>query len=316
MSLPQPPKKLIDYLPNGKTVCFDHHLRRYGICWVDFTYGESDEDDPYHIDYQDDSDEVASGDEEEDDEDDGNDEEDDRVFVLRGGVARFMPQWDHQVLGAGNAFQIKMEYDNPPKPLPRSESHYLSLPNLSSISSRIFSHLLWYTSIAACLHRWRLLWQWHSGRARWTECLLGPGSKFSFVERLMGVQTKAELATAARSLEAVRAKILLERRIMVTGAKGSNDPRTVKNSMNLRLVLVTNSSYIVEGMCRHCSNWKENNQGALVNKAGKATENSEGFLRLRGEVKKLSRAGVHVAYYLVVREENKDANILAKGSIA
>lgn len=69
-------------------------------------------------------------------------------------------------------------------------------------------------------------------------------------------------------------------------------------------------------MCRHFSNWKENNQGVLVNKAGKAVENSEAFLRLKNEVEKLSMVGVQVAYYLVAREENKDADVLAKGSIA
>lgn len=74
--------------------------------------------------------------------------------------------------------------------------------------------------------------------------------------------------------------------------------------------------YIVEGMCRHFSNWKENNQGILVNKAGKAVENSEGFLRLRKEVEKLSMVGVQVAYYLVGREENKEADMLAVGSTA
>jgi hypothetical protein len=68
-------------------------------------------------------------------------------------------------------------------------------------------------------------------------------------------------------------------------------------------------------MCRHFSDWRENNSGVLVNKAGKTVENSEAFLWLKSEVEKLSMVGVQVAYYLVAREENKEANMLAKGSV-
>jgi hypothetical protein len=74
--------------------------------------------------------------------------------------------------------------------------------------------------------------------------------------------------------------------------------------------------YIVEGMCSDFENWKENSQGVLVNKNGKAVENSEGFLRLRTEVEKLSMVGVQVVYYLVDREENVEADALAKKGIS
>jgi len=68
-------------------------------------------------------------------------------------------------------------------------------------------------------------------------------------------------------------------------------------------------------MCSHFSDWKENKEGVLVNKSGKPVENSQGFLRLKSEVEKLSMVGVQVVFYLVAREENKEADMLAKGSI-
>lgn len=68
-------------------------------------------------------------------------------------------------------------------------------------------------------------------------------------------------------------------------------------------------------MCSHFPDWTENKEGVLVNKAGKAVENSKGFLRLKSEVQSLSMVGVQVVYYLVSRAENKEADTLAKGSI-
>lgn len=72
----------------------------------------------------------------------------------------------------------------------------------------------------------------------------------------------------------------------------------------------------MDGMCSHFSTWKENEDRALVTKTGKAVENSEGFLRFKSEVEKLSEVGVQVAYYLVAREENESADMLAKASLA
>lgn len=81
------------------------------------------------------------------------------------------------------------------------------------------------------------------------------------------------------------------------------------------MLITSKLGYFVEGMCIHSTNWKENENGVLVNKAGKPVENSEGFLRLKTEVENLSMVGAQVVYYLVARDENKDADLLAKGSI-
>ncbi|KAF4636562.1 hypothetical protein G7Y89_g1525 [Cudoniella acicularis] len=327
MSLPKPPNQLIAYLSNGKTVCFDHHLRRCGICCVDFTYGESDEDEPYEID-----------DEEEDEDGDGDegDEEDDRVFVLGGSTARFIPQWDEQILGPQNTYKITKDNENLSEPLPLSSilTYYCLTCQLTWLvgekgEATAKSHPSHHTlsHIYAGTSRTLLVFTDGACSGNGTPnargglgVFFGPGSKFNFGELLTGSGTvtnqKAELAAVARALETVRSKILPARRIMVKEAKGSHDPRAVSDVMHLRLIVVTDSSYIVEGMCRHFSNWKENKEGVLVNKSGKAVENSEAFLRLKSEVEKLSMVGVQVAYYLVAREENKEADTLAKGSIA
>lgn len=53
-----------------------------------------------------------------------------------------------------------------------------------------------------------------------------------------------------------------------------------------------------------------------MNKAGKVVENSKAFLRLANKVQELSMIGVQVVYYLVARDENEEADVLAKRSIA
>lgn len=79
---------------------------------------------------------------------------------------------------------------------------------------------------------------------------------------------------------------------------------------------MTSTGYLVECMCKHMLNWEQNAQGFLFNKQGKPIANSQAFLRLQNAVGELSMVGVQVAYYHVGREENQEADALAKESIA
>jgi hypothetical protein len=87
---------------DGKTVCFDHRLRRCDKCCMDFSCGELEEDEVDKHSY--------FLDEHLPEENEG----DDRVFLLAGSTARFMTQWDDQILGAANAGRIGKGLDNPP----------------------------------------------------------------------------------------------------------------------------------------------------------------------------------------------------------
>ncbi|RDW87524.1 hypothetical protein BP5796_03218 [Coleophoma crateriformis] len=322
MSLQPPPEQLVAYLPNGKEVCFDHHRRRCDICCLDFAYGQSDDEER----------DVASWCEDDSDEED----HPDRVFVLSGATARFMPQWDEQVLGPSNTLLVEKDYENPPKPLPPSDvsTCYCATCQLTWLVGEIGeaaarshpSHHS-YSHVYAGTSRSLLVFTDGACPGNGTPdargglgIFFGPDSTFNLAERLRdpGIQTsqKAELAAVTRALEIIRSDILPRRRIMVTGAEGGCSQDAVSDAMNLRAVVATDSSYVVEGMCRHFLNWKENEEGVLVNKAGKVVENSKAFLRLKYEVEKLSMVGVQVAYYLMPRTDNNDADALAKGSIA
>jgi hypothetical protein len=236
---------------------------------MDFTYGESDEEDPYAYVFGG-RDDLDFG--EEDTEDDG---EDERVFVLGGCTARFMPQWDEQVLGPANTYKIKKDYDNPPKPLPLPsvQTHHCTICQLTWLvgergkaaarnhpSHHSYSHeysgtsrsLLVFTDGACSGNGTR------DARGG-IGCFFGPSSKFNIGERLPGPQIptsqKAELTAAARALEIARLQILPARRIMVKEAKGGHDPRAVSDVMHLRLVVVTDSSAYLSStpFCSNCS---------------------------------------------------------------
>ena len=74
--------KLLAYLPNGRCVCYYHHLRVCRICCVDYGgFGSGELTVP----------------------DDGDDK---RVCVLKGSGARFDPQSDFQIVGP--AAQIRV----------------------------------------------------------------------------------------------------------------------------------------------------------------------------------------------------------------
>lgn len=234
---------------------------------MDFTYGESDEDE---FDVDDDYDDYEIDDEDRNrheevggEEDNMIMEEDDRVFVLSGSVARFIPQWDEQILGPANTYSIKKNYDSPPKPhaLSTIRSHYCPTCKLTWLvgglgeaaaknhpSHHTYSHLYAGTSRSmlvftdgACSP--------NSGTAAARAGLgvfFGPESKFNISERYtessLHTSQKAELAAVARALEIIRLDVLPERRNMVTSANGGHNPRAVKDVTHPRLVVVTDSS--------------------------------------------------------------------------
>ncbi|KAK2630307.1 hypothetical protein QTJ16_001127 [Diplocarpon rosae] len=147
----------------------------------------------------------------------------------------------------------------------------------------------------------------------------GPGSRFNLSERVAtsGVPTnqKAELEAVARALEAVRNTVIPHRPRTVINSESSYDYRAVCDMTHMRLIIATDSSYVVECLCKHMTDWSKNKQGALVSKQGQLVENSQAFLRLQNGVEELSMVGVQVANYHVGRVENKEADGRAKASI-
>lgn len=336
MSLLPPPRELVRELSNGDLVCYDHGLERCGRCCVDFSFMQ-DEIGALSMD----SENEEEPDDEKQDESSSSNAityrehfREDQVFILGGCMARFLPQWDEQVLGPGNTFALKKNYERPPKPLP------VSALELSPCST---CHLIWlvgevgkaaaadhpshhtYTHEYAGSNRSLIVYADGACLMNGTSAAraaigvhFGQQSKFNISElfNLSGQHSnqRAELHAVARALEVVRTHVLPERRRHTERAKGGHDKRAVRDTMHLRLIITTDSSYVVEGMCSHIQKWTVGSNGQFVNERKEIIKNSDGFLRIQSAVEHLSHVGVQVAYYHVRREENGYADRLANAA--
>jgi len=123
----------------------------------------------------------------------------------------------------------------------------------------------------------------------------GPGSSYNVSIPLTSddkpTNQKAELWAGIHAMQITREKIVSDCAVHVYHSR---------NLAHFRLVLVTDSSYLVEGMCLYFKEWKvEKRQGnsLLIGKNGQIIQsqiiqNSTEFLRLKSEVELLSMVGV------------------------
>jgi len=291
------------YLTDGQLVCTAHLLVICHTCCVNFS-GPT----------------FRRGSEEKND--------DDRVFVLGQDVNRFMPQWDEQVLGPKNTIQVEKDYDKPPKP---------EQLQISAVLACSRCELTWLVgnagqSAAANHPSHHTLYHEYAGTRRslivWTDgaCInngqpnakagvgvyFGLNSKYNICSPLQiptaPTSQKAELYAILQAMQVIRKEVIPARSILVS---------CNRDKKRFRLVLVTDSSYTVESMCKHWKDWKVvGSQKVLRNQKGEEIVNSEVFLAIKDEVEKLSRDGVQVAYYHVPREINSEADALAKAGLA
>lgn len=290
------------YLPDGQLVCTAHRFLICGECCVDFT-GPM----------------FRRGSEEENDKD--------RVFVLGEGVNRFIPQWDEQILGPANTFQIEKDYDKHPKP------EHLRVSDVLPCSRCELTWLVGKAGLSAAANHpsHHTLDHQYGGTRRslivWTDgaCInnglpnakagvgvyFGLNSQYNICSPLeistAPTSHKAELYALLRAMQVILKDIVPTRSILVSGDS---------DKKHFRLILVTDSSYAVECMCKHWKNWKVVGKvKVLRNKRGEKIANSDILLAIKDEVEKLSRVGVQVMYYHVSREFNREADSLAKAGV-
>lgn len=316
-------KELLDYDRNGRAVCFDHHLRVCGICCMDFTFEDSSSEEE---DYEEEEDE----DEDEDDAED-KDEDEDRVFILGTGVNRFMPQWDEQVLGPAKVRALDTDYENPPRALAPDQLrfHYCNSCNLTWLEGKkgpeaARSHPSHHTTDHMFSGTRRSLVVFVDGACpsngpRATRASIGvyfgPNSAHNISKRLdpaaqQPTNQSAEIAASVGALRRVREAIEPARRATVENAHPHREAYS-REIRHFRLVIATDSSYVVECMCRHIENWTLAGD-RYWNTEGAEVKNGKGFVELNREVEALSKVGVQVKWYHVPREYNREADRLAR----
>jgi ribonuclease HI len=120
----------------------------------------------------------------------------------------------------------------------------------------------------------------------------GPGSWFNTSERVYGVQTnqRAELRAAISALETVEPEIVDDRDIF-------------------RVVLMSDSEYVVRGMTEWVFRWREN---GYTNSRGRLVTNADDFQDLDQLIESLEDKQIFVEFWQVGREDNWRADELAK----
>ncbi|OAA56224.1 Ribonuclease H-like protein [Niveomyces insectorum RCEF 264] len=154
----------------------------------------------------------------------------------------------------------------------------------------------------------------------------GPGSPNNFSRTLAATDSEngvhptnqiAELSAAVEALRHVRTVVAPHRRDVLRAGAPNNRQHEIMSARRFRLVVATDSSYLVDCLCTHMEGWTwRDTMGQYVNRAGRAIKNGELFRTLSDEVEQLSMVGVQVAWYLVPRRFNREADALAHAALS
>jgi len=82
---------------------------------------------------------------------------------------------------------------------------------------------------------------------------------------------------------------------------------------NCRVILQTNSTYLVETFCRYRNGWGKNEQGTWVNKkSGKTLKLSDEVENVQKQIDALARSDVKVVWYKVGKQHNTAPDQMAR----
>lgn len=333
-------KELVDYDSLGKAVCFDHKLRYCATCCLDFSWDDPDSDvdfyerlDGIDIHEEDDDNEYEDRVRDFTDKEVDKAEDEDRVFILGGSVARFIPQQDDQLLE--DTYKLKIDCDSPLKPdTPDTlQLHYCRDCQATWLSGRAgVTAAIDHPSHHAYHHVW-------SGTSRSlvvhidgacpgngkdpTKASIGvnfgPKSRHNISRLLTNPNPTSQIAEIQAAIEAmryVRTIIVPERTKHVRAAAGRASEHSVRDVRHFRLILAADSAYLVDCLCKYRAEWKlAEDKMSFKNKRRQLVKNSTAFLELEREVDLLSRVGVQVAWYLVPRAFNKEADALCNAAL-
>ncbi|KAF2098671.1 hypothetical protein NA57DRAFT_75908 [Rhizodiscina lignyota] len=151
-------------------------------------------------------------------------------------------------------------------------------------------------------------------------------SHFNVAESFSGVDGpaggvtnhKAEVMAVGRVLEDVRKRVLPQYRGMLDYTPGLGEVRTRLQMKYLRVIIATESEYLVESMEKLGGVWRvAGGDRVVLDRKGKEVDvkNAAQFLTIKQEAEMLAAAGVQVVYYLVQKKFNKTAAGGAKAAL-
>ncbi|KAK6534956.1 hypothetical protein TWF281_006256 [Arthrobotrys megalospora] len=267
-----------------------------------------------------------------------------RTPVLKGGEARFIPQWDEQILGTEDARNIVRDYADPPKPTPPDELQFHpctacglvwlggyaneritemhpSHQNLAVHTEDTSRSIMVYT---------KGIWKSDekNGARASVGIYFGPQSRHNIsliIKKENLTAQSAEVTAMAEAIRYVRTVIIPERKDLIYQALEeernrlptftflpSSNPHFAYESLVFRLILVTDYSYIVECLCRTSPRTSIKDEFREEFEGENTSKDSEGFLELLNERRRLAMAGAYVVWYHVSPEFNSESKRLAE----
>ncbi|KAH7461601.1 hypothetical protein FOMA001_g19004 [Fusarium oxysporum f. sp. matthiolae] len=206
----------------------------------------------------------------------------DQVFVLAGSTARFIPQRDEEILGRRTLETLLPTPSADPECTPgRISLTYCGVCGVSWLVGEkgpdaAASHLSHHTLVHNYSGARRSLVVFIDGAcpANGPAALqasvgvyFGPESPKN-ISRLIDTSRPtnqlAEITAAVEAMRQVRSVVVPERRILLKGSSPRTTPDTLRDARRFRLVLATDSSYLVDCMCKYMPQWTFDNLNRVI----------------------------------------------------
>ena len=288
-------------LPNGRLVCHDHLAEICGYCCVDYRYMIND-----------DSGEYDSGSPDGDTVEDGHTVS--PIDALRGSAAKFDPQTDRRI--TRTPWKTDRVSFSQLRTVDCTKCALTWLSEYEGWSFGESSRSIFVFVDGACPFNGTP--QAYAG----VGVYFHPDSVYNLSAALSldggrpPTSQNAEVRAAVYALQIVRTRSMLDHP-NIFRLNVHCDPHHSKYTDRrdlFRIIITSDSSYLVERMYSHLEKWRWSNQdGAYINQnSGKLIQNSSAIRALVKEVEALADLGIEIVYYHVLREDNSDADRLAR----
>ncbi|KAF3229864.1 hypothetical protein TWF191_000772 [Orbilia oligospora] len=240
------------------------------------------------------------------------------TYVLKGGDARFIPQWDEQIIGYDAASNIVRDQNNPPKPTPPTELELYPCTDCGLVwigghenSGLTNIHPSHSNHVAHPVNPCRSILVYTKGICRGggtpdakatIGVYFGPGSPHNrsiLVERQAPGSQIAEIAAVVEAM----------RYMPSTNGVTSNE------SIAVRLIIATDYQYLVECLCKPRPLPKMQQQIRDQFCDENIPKDNEGFNQILSERRKLSIDGALVTWYCIDPSLNSMAKELAESGL-
>ncbi|KAF3283735.1 hypothetical protein TWF970_000909 [Orbilia oligospora] len=240
------------------------------------------------------------------------------TYILKGGDARFIPQWDEQIIGYDAASNVVRDQNNPPKPTPPTELELYPCTECGLVwigghenSGLTNIHPSHSNHVVHPVNPCRSILVYTKGICRGggtpdakaaIGVYFGPGSPHNrsiLVERQAPGSQIAEIAAV---VEAMR---------YMPSASGV----TSNESIAVRLIIATDYQYLVECLCKPRPLPKMQQQIRDQFCGENVPKDNEGFSQILSERRKLSIEGALVTWYRIDPSFNSMAKELAESGL-